>query len=240
MLVATLVGALAIAGFAMMNYPGADAATDTTTVIEKQAYMTTENCAVPNDNLSACERNDNNNGAGPNTDPAIYANVTFTVTKDLDTGLKTMKVEGSGSGFVNDTRNVSELLNVSFKDGTVPVQVNSSAPMYFTLIYWDQAEERCGRITGENGQYQDNDFASMFGGYWDIDDYGNGNISFRKQAPIGNITEDDGPDGFEDYFTASVRRVGFNSTAFNATKDVPPQLFQLRACGDLVTTSQVG
>ena len=117
---------------------------------------------------------------------------------------------------------------------------------YVSLIYLNPNVQTCSRFpagqpaTTTNTANADNDFASMYLGMWSVDNNGNGSFQVfpNKPTPVGGTSLG----GFPAYGTVSVREILGGVANNQATaivtnisggKDVPPNIFALRACGAL-------
>ncbi len=191
-------------------------------VVKRRANVTTENCAVAG---GLCQANNPGQPGGNNPD-VINAKM-----KIVDNGT-TVSAEGTGSGFI-------------------PGRV------YVSLLYLNPNAATCSRFPqGQAAQTAnianaDNDFVSMFLGYWLVDGNGRGEFVTQpgKLSPAGNATAGS---GLAAYGTVSVREAagGFiagngqqiaNNITGNAAnggdaakgQDIPPNMFSLKACGSL-------
>lgn len=180
--------------------------------ITRSSTLSTANCAAAG---GLCQRNNPGQPAGNNTDPDINATMVF-----ADDGT-TLTGYGVGSGFV-------------------------PGRSYVSLIYLNPNVATCSRFpagqsaTTTNIANADNDFASMYLGMWSVDDNGFGSFQVfpNKPTPIGGTSLG----GFAAYGTVSVRELlgGVYDNQTNpivnnitAGKDIPPNVFALRACGSL-------
>lgn len=201
-------------------------------VVTRYATVTTDNC---NDLGGLCRANNPSQPGGNNRD-FIQASMTIT-----DNGT-TVNASGFGSGF-------------------------TPGRVYVSLLYLNPNAATCGRFpAGQQAQTlntaaADNDFVSMFLGYWLVNL--NGTASFvvqpGKPTPIGypipgGLTVFP-PVGLAAYGTVSIREAAGGILAGNAQQiatnitanaagggdvtkgqDIPPNLFHLKACGGLRTT----
>ncbi len=191
--------------------------------VRRTASVTTANCGAAG---GLCQSNNPGQPGGNNPD-VINAKMRI-----VDNGTF-VRAEGRGDGFI-------------------PGRV------YVSLLYLNPNAATCSRFPqGQAAQTAnianaDNDFVSMFLGYWIVNGRGQGRFVTQpgKLSPAGNATAGS---GLAAYGTVSVREAAGGFIAGNgqqiasnitgnaagggdATKgqDIPPNMFSLKACGSLV------
>jgi hypothetical protein len=192
-------------------------ATNTTSspnTITRSSTLTTANCST---SPGLCQQNNPSQPGGNNDNPFT----TITATMVFADNGTTLTGYGVGTGFV-------------------------PGRSYVSLVYLNPNVQTCSRFPAgqqaltSNIANADNDFASMYLGMWSVDNNGYGSFQVfpNKPTPVGGTRLG----GFPAYGTVSVREIlggvldgQTNPIVSNiqAGKDIPPNIFALRACGSL-------